>query len=98
MKLGRFSEFVANFFDGIRRQMSTDPKTVEGIYRDGKIELLETPADVDDVRVLVTFLPEGAANLAEHGIDEAQAANLRARLSAFAEDWELPEMGAYDAL
>ena len=36
--------------------------------------------------------------LAERGIDEAQAANLRARLATFAEDWELPEMEAYDAL
>lgn len=78
--------------------MSANPKTVEGIYRNGKIELLETPADVDDARVLVTFLPEGAVNLAERSIDEGQAASLRARLSAFAEDWELPEMGAYDAL
>jgi hypothetical protein len=78
--------------------MSTDPKTVEGIYRDGKVELFETPSDIDEARVLVTFLQEGAVNLSEHGIDEAQAANLRARLSTFADDWELPEMGAYDAL
>lgn len=78
--------------------MSTDPKTVEGIYRDGKVELLETLTNVDGARVLVTFLPEDSVNLSERGIDEAQAANLRARLSTFAEDWELPEMGAYDAL
>lgn len=78
--------------------MSTEPKTVEGIYRDGKVELLETPADVDEARVIVTFLPENAINLSNREIDEAQAARLRARLSAFAEDWELPEMGAYDAL
>ena len=78
--------------------MSTNPKTVEGIYRDGKVELLETPIDVDEARVIVTFLPEGAVNLSERGIDEAQAASLRARLRPFAEDWELPEMGAYDGL
>jgi hypothetical protein len=30
--------------------MSTEPKTVEGIYRDGKVELLETPADVDEAQ------------------------------------------------
>lgn len=78
--------------------MSTDPKSVEGIYRDGKVELLETPADVEEARVIVTFLPEGAVNLSERGIDTVQAASLRARLSAFAEDWELPEMEAYDAL
>lgn len=78
--------------------MSTNPKTVEGIYRDGKVELLETPTDVDEARVLVTFLPDGTVNLSELGIDEGQAASLRARLRPFAEDWELPEMGAYDAL
>jgi hypothetical protein len=78
--------------------MSTNPKTVEGIYRDGKVELLETPSNVDEARVLVTFLPEGAVNLSEHGIDEGQAASLRARLRAFVEDWDQPEMGAYDAL
>jgi hypothetical protein len=47
--------------------MSTNPKTVEGIYRDGKVELLETPSNVDESRVLVTFLPEGAVNLSELG-------------------------------
>ena len=78
--------------------MSSNPKTVEGVFRDGKVELLETPDDVDEARVIVTFLPEGAVNLSEGGIDEAQAASLRARLRAFAEDWERPEMGAYDAL
>ena len=78
--------------------MSSNPKTVEGIFRDGKVELFETPDDVDEARVIVTFLPEGAVNLSERGIDEAQAARLRARLRAFAEDWERPEMGAYDAL
>ena len=78
--------------------MSTEPKTVEGIYRNGKVELLETPTDVDGARVIVTFLPEGSVNLSERGIDEGQAANLRARLGAFAEDWDSPEMEAYDAL
>ena len=53
--------------------MSSNPKTVEGIFRDGRVELLETPDDVDEARVIVTFLPEGAVNLSERGIDEAQA-------------------------
>ncbi len=73
-------------------------KTVEGIYRDGKVELLETPPDVEEARVVVTFMTEGDIDLAEREIDEAQAADLRARLQTFAEDWERPEMGAYDAL
>jgi len=40
----------------IKRIMATNRKTVEGIYRDGKVELLETPGDLEDARVLVTFL------------------------------------------
>jgi hypothetical protein len=79
-------------------QMSTNPKTLEGVYRDGKVELLEAPSNVNEARVLVTFLTEDAVNLSEHGIEEDQAASLRARLSAFVEDWDRPEMGAYDAL
>ena len=78
--------------------MSSNPKTVEGIYRGGKVELLETPTDVDGWRVIVTFLAEDVVNLSERGIDETQAANLRARLGSFTEDWERPEMGVYDAL
>lgn len=32
--------------------------TVEGVYKQGKIELFETPAGVQESRVLVTFLPK----------------------------------------
>lgn len=35
-------------------------------------------------------------DLREHGINREQAADLRARLSTFAEDWERPEMDIYD--
>jgi len=78
--------------------MSSDSKSIEGIYRNGKIELREIPTDVDEARVIVTFVPEGAIDLSDRGIDEIAAANLRARLQAFAEDWDRPEMGAYDVL
>ena len=74
-------------------------KTVEGIYRDGKVELLETPPEVDPSRVIVTFLPPGGVvDLRDRGIDEAQAADLRARFGSFAEDWDRPEMDVYNAL
>ena len=74
-------------------------KTVEGIYRDGKVELLETPPEVDPSRVIVTFLPRnGVVDLRDRGIDEAQAADLRARFGSFAEDWDRPEMDVYNAL
>ena len=44
----------------------------------------------------MTFLDSGDVNLRMHGIDAAQAAELRASLTAFADDWDSPEMAAYD--
>ncbi len=70
---------------------------IEGVYRDGKIEFSQTPRDVcDGTPVIVTFLPSNSVDLQERGIDQSQAAVLRARLAAFAEDWESPEMNVYD--
>lgn len=47
--------------------------TVEGIFRDGRIELREPPPDVEAARVLVTFLPESS---------ESEAASLRSASAA----------------
>jgi len=72
-------------------------KSIEGIYRNGKIELVQVPTDVrDETRVIVTFLEPRTIDLRERGIDEARAADLRARLATFAEDWDSPEMDIYD--
>ena len=74
-------------------------KTIEGIYRNGKVELLEKPADDRTARVIVTFLSAGGeVDLRERGIDERQAADLRGRLKPFAVDWDRPEMDVYDAV
>ncbi|HEY3243107.1 MAG TPA: hypothetical protein VGM03_07125 [Phycisphaerae bacterium] len=74
-------------------------RSVEGVYRNGRVELNEQPADVDEAPVIVTFLTAlGAIDLRARGIDESQASDLRARLRAFQEDWQRPEMEAYDAL
>ena len=71
--------------------------SIEGIYRKGKVELAEVPSNIDDdTRVIVTFLKSGSIDLRKRGIDEAQAADLRSRLSTFAEDWNSPEMDIYD--
>jgi hypothetical protein len=71
--------------------------SVEGVYRDGKIELVEQPANVrDDTRVIVTFLRAASVDLQARGIDRTQAMELRARLSTFAEEWDSPEMDVYD--
>lgn len=72
-------------------------KSVEGVYRNGKVELPDLPEDVrDDTRVIVTFLEASPIDLRERGIDEGQAAELRARLETFAEDWDSEEMSLYD--
>ena len=73
-------------------------KSVEGIYRDGRVELLEMPEGIGEARVIVTFIPAGNVDLRERGIDESQAADLCTRLRTFAEDWESPEIEAYNAL
>ena len=72
-------------------------KTVEGVYRHGRIELREAPEDVHDpTPVVVTFLEARPIDLRAQGIDEVHAADLRHRLATFAEDWERPEMDVYD--
>jgi hypothetical protein len=72
--------------------------TVEGTYADGKVELVERPAQIDRSRVLVTFLDAKGVDLRACGIDQAHAADLRARLSSFAEDWDRPEAAIYDGI
>ena len=73
--------------------------SVEGVFRDGKVELLEPAPTSDDARVIVTFLPVPVViDLADRGIGPEQAADLRRRLSTFAEDWNDPSMDVYDAI
>jgi len=50
----------------------------------------------DETRVVVTFLESGLIDLRTRGITKKQAAELRARLATFAEDWDSPEMSIYD--
>jgi hypothetical protein len=75
-------------------------KSVEGIYREGKIELLESVPEGTTGRVIVTFVSATGTpvDLIPRGITIEQAADLRRRLVTFAEDWQRPEMDAYDAL
>ncbi len=70
---------------------------VEGIWRDGRVEVAAPPADVaENAPVLVTFLAPGDIELAAHGVSPAQAAELRAQLATFADDWDAPGMAVYD--
>jgi hypothetical protein len=74
-------------------------KSVEGVYRNGRVELTEPVTETDGSRVIVTFLkPTVSIDLRERGIGESQAADLRQRLATFTEDWDRPEMSAYDEL
>ncbi|MGH9944013.1 MAG: hypothetical protein ACRD9R_16840 [Pyrinomonadaceae bacterium] len=69
---------------------------IEGVYRNGRIELIEQPGHVpDETRVIVTFIEADGQDLSAHGIDEAQAAELRNSFAAFT-DWDSPEMDVYD--
>jgi hypothetical protein len=71
--------------------------TVEGIYHNGQVELVENPNSLlEGTRVIVTFLETKTINLASQGIDKAQAELLRTSLATFAEDWNSPEMSIYD--
>ncbi len=69
--------------------------SVEGIYRNGLVELVESPKDVlEGARVIVTFVPSNTIDLASQGIDKAQAEV--SSLATFAEDWNHPQMSIYD--
>jgi hypothetical protein len=71
--------------------------SVEGIYRGGKVELTELPANIDDdTPVIVTFLAGRYADLGSRGVSQRMALELRERLIGFAEDWDSPEMEIYD--
>jgi hypothetical protein len=71
--------------------------SVEGVYRDGRIELKESPADVPEgTWVIVTFVESSDVSLKSQGIDREEAEVLRDSLSSFASDWDNPEMSIYD--
>jgi hypothetical protein len=70
-------------------------KSIEGVCRNGIVELLE-PAPAEG-KVIVTFIELDAVDLRDRGIDQQQAADLRQRLKTFSRDWDRPEMDAYDA-
>ncbi|HEY9700299.1 MAG TPA: hypothetical protein V6D10_23800 [Trichocoleus sp.] len=71
--------------------------SVEGIYRNGRVELIEQPTDVyEGARVIVTFVRSDEIDLASQGIDREQAEILRESLATFAEDWDSSEMSIYN--
>ncbi|MEA5605975.1 hypothetical protein [Nostoc sp. UHCC 0252] len=71
--------------------------SVEGTYRNGRVELTEQPTDIDEgTRVIVTFMKSDEIDLASQGINKAQAEILRSHLATFGDDWDSQEMSIYD--
>lgn len=74
-------------------------RLVQGVYRNGRVELLEPAPTTAETPVVVSFPEHGKpADLAARGMTPEQAADLRRRLGAFAEDWDRGDMDVYDAL
>ena len=74
-------------------------EAVEGIFRDGRVELREAPPNRQEARVIVTFLPPDSGDTAPAPpLSPADAQDLRLRLRSFTEDWDRPDMDVYDAL
>lgn len=72
-------------------------KSVEGVFRGGKIELVKPVTGVkDETKVIVSFVGPGYVDLQERGISEEKAARVRAQLASFSEEWDSPEMDIYD--
>lgn len=59
-------------------------------------KLRELSGHREDIGLKEPATVYGGVNLRDRGIGEAQALNLRARLQAFAEDWDRPEASIYD--
>jgi len=70
--------------------------TIEGTYKNGQVTLAETPTELSESKVLVTFLETKEINLKARGINKMQAAELKGKFGAAAEDWNRPEMDVYD--
>ena len=72
--------------------------SLESAIGSALIDIQKIGFDADHVHIKpkVVLGTVGTIDLRERGIDEAQAAEMRARLASFAEDWESPEMDVYD--
>ncbi|NCR42482.1 MAG: hypothetical protein GPJ21_23335 [Microcystis aeruginosa W13-11] len=71
--------------------------SVEGVYRNGRVELTESPDNVPEgACAIVTFVSSNDINLASQGIDKEQAKTLRASVATFSDDWNSAEMSVYD--
>jgi hypothetical protein len=71
--------------------------SVQGVYRNGRIELTNAPNDVPEgTWAIVTFVRANGIDLKSQGINREQAEILQSNLATFGEDWNTPEMSIYD--
>lgn len=71
-------------------------KSVDGVYRNGSIELASVPQGVvDDTAVIVTFLNVPLAAQPRDGEDAPQRPPRSAPRQEFAQGWQSPEMETY---
>jgi hypothetical protein len=71
-------------------------QTVEGVFRNGQVELLEMPEHIKEARVIVTFLPTLTGPEGGPAFTADEIADLRGKLAAWDDDWNAPGMEAYD--
>jgi hypothetical protein len=71
-------------------------QSVEGVFRNGKVELVEEPMNIREARVIVTFLPGAIGPEGGPWYTPEEVADLRGKLAAWEEDWNAPGMEAYD--
>ena len=72
--------------------------SLESAIGSALLDIQKVGFDADHVHIKpkVVLGTVGSIDLRERGIDEVQAAEIRARLASFAEDWESPDMDVYD--
>ena len=87
--------------DGRRLALDTQGmvKSVEGIYRNGKVELVEPLVEAEGSRAIATWVhPAEPVDLRGKKDRPISGRRPGRRLSRFAEDWDRPEMAASDEL
>jgi hypothetical protein len=74
-------------------------KSVEGVYRDGKVELIEPIAEAEGFARNCDMGPtRQRSGPSRQGNRRIAGRRFTPAARAFAEDWDRPEMNAYDEL
>ncbi len=71
-------------------------QSVQGVFRNGKVELLEEPVNIREAQVIVTFLTDAIGPAGGPWFTREEVADLRGKMAAWEEDWNAPGMEAYN--